>query len=160
MTDGKGISGRGRLTNTRIDAIQSLYGYTIQTNKGDPEKMSKGTQVILKHYSSTSRKPQHGFCPKGKESWCKYQVDKAQGTKTYCPVKNPIAPAIQKVIEPIFKKLGDKKFLDSVKKLMSSNANESYHNVLWGLAPKERFSSPKEVRVAVWLSVRWRRARR
>ena len=149
MSDGKGISGRGRLTNTRIDALQSLYGYTIRSNKNDPEAMSKGTLAIVKHYSSTKRKPQHGYCPKGKTSWCKYQVDKALGTKTYCPVKNPIAPAIQKLIEPIFQKLGDRDFLDSCKKLMSSNANESYHNVLWGLAPKERFCSPNEVQLAV-----------
>ena len=89
--------------------------------------MANGVSAILKHYSSTRKKPQHDQCPKGKDSWCKYQADIANGTSNYQPLKNPIAPAIFEKIEPIFAKLGDKSFLESCKKIASSKPNESFH---------------------------------
>lgn len=115
--------------------------------------MEKGCRAILKHYSSTLKKPQHEDCPTGKESWCKYQLDIANGTSNYKPAKYPIPPAIQKLVKPIFDKLGNKAFLECCKKISSSNPNEAFHNVLWGLAPKERFCSPQELKLAVWISV-------
>ena len=39
LEDGKGISGKGRLTIARIDAMQNLYGRTIRDKKGDSAKM-------------------------------------------------------------------------------------------------------------------------
>ena len=107
----------------------------------------------MKHYSSTSKNPQHDDCPKGKKSWCKFQIDAATGSSTYKPVKNPIPPAIQQIIEPIFSALDNEKFLESCKKILSSNNNESFHNLLWGLAPKEFYSSPEEVELAIFISV-------
>ena len=73
LEDGKGISGKGRLTIARIDAIQNFYGRTIRNNKGNAERMSQETWAILKHYSSTLEHPQHENCPKGEMSWCSYQ---------------------------------------------------------------------------------------
>ena len=40
LEDGKGISGKGRLTIARIDAMQNFYGRTIRDNEGDSAKMS------------------------------------------------------------------------------------------------------------------------
>ena len=125
----------------------------MKNNKNDTKGMAKGVRAILKHYSSTREMPQHEDCPTGKNSWCKYQLDIANGTSIYKPVKNPIAPAIQKVIEPIFSKLGAESFLESCKKIASSNANEAFHNLLWGLASKEKFCSPQELQLAIYISV-------
>lgn len=141
------------MTNNRIDVFQSLYGHVLRTNKGNPEAMSQGVRAILNHYSSTNEHPQHYACPRGDDSWCKYQVDLVTGGSTYRPVKEPIAPTIYKIIEPIFEKLGNKQFLESCKNIVTSNSNESYHHLLWGLAPKEAFCSAKEVEMAVYLSV-------
>lgn len=85
LADGKCINGKGRLTNTRIDAFQSLYGHVLRKNKGDAAAMSTGVSAILKHYSSTEEKPQHDDCPVGKESWCRYQSDIVTGEQTYRP---------------------------------------------------------------------------
>lgn len=152
LPDGKAISGKGRLTQNRIDALQSLFGHTLRKNKGNVDAMERGVRAILKHYSSSVEYPQHDECPKGENSWCKFQVDLATGGNSYVPVKDPIAPAIQKLLEPIFKKLSNRTFLESLKNIMTSNNNESYHHVLWSLAPKETFCSAKEVEVAMYLS--------
>lgn len=115
--------------------------------------MNRGVRAILKHYSSTVEKPQHEDCPDGRELCCKHKRDAATGENTYHQVKDPIAPAIQKIIEPVFENLGDKKFMESCKNIATSNNNEAYYHILWGMAPKEAYCSPKEVEMAVFLSV-------
>lgn len=49
--------------------------------------------------------------------------------------------------------MGSKTFLECCKNIVTSNNNESYHHVLWSLAPKESFCSAKEVELAMNLSV-------
>ena len=62
---GKGLSGKGRLTISRIDVIQSFYGHAIRNNKGNVKKVSKEIWAILHHYSSTIEKPMHSNCLTG-----------------------------------------------------------------------------------------------
>ena len=38
LEDGKGLCGKGRLTISHIDALQSFYGHTIRKNKGNVKK--------------------------------------------------------------------------------------------------------------------------
>ena len=92
------------------------------------------------HYSSTSEKPQHNYCQKGKESWCSYQRDLVNGTKLHKPIKNPLCPAIVEVVKLVFDRLGDAKFLAGCEKRLTQNPNESLHHVIWGLAPKEQYT--------------------
>ena len=40
LEDGKRISGKKKLTNAKIDAMQYFYGSAIRDNKGDVPKMS------------------------------------------------------------------------------------------------------------------------
>ena len=87
LSDGKGISGRKRLTLARIDTIQNFYDLTIRTNKEDCKKMSKATRVILKHYSSTVDKPKHEDYPFGLNLWCSFQRDIANQTNKHVPIK-------------------------------------------------------------------------
>ena len=143
------MSGRGRLTNKRINVFQNLYGHNISTNKGNPEAMSKAVKASLKHYCSTREKPQHDDCPPGPKSWCSYQRDLANGTTEHREIKDPIPEAIQSLMTPIFDKLGDPKFLEGCKNLRSSNPNESFHHVLWSIAPKEQYNSSQEIALAV-----------
>ena len=97
--------------------------------------------------------PQHDDCLPGESFWCKYQVDIATGGNTYQPVKEPIPPAIQEMIKPVFSKLGDEKFLEACKNIVTSNVNESYHHVLWDLALNEVFCSTKEIDLVINLTV-------
>ena len=60
---------------------------------------------------------------------------------------------MQKVIEPLFKRLGNTAFLANCSNARTSNNNQSYHHVFWGLAPKEQYTSLQNVSFAVHLSV-------
>ena len=130
-----------------------MYGHAIRKNKGDVVAMAKGVRAMLKHYCSTLINPQHEDCLTGKDSWCSYQRDEATGQKTYKPIKHPIPPCIQKIITPVFDKLGSEAFLQGCKNVASSNANESFHHVLWSLAPKEQYNSSLEIDLAMNLAV-------
>ena len=46
LEDGKGIGGKGRLTNARIDTIQNFHERRIGDNKGDVPKMSAEVWTI------------------------------------------------------------------------------------------------------------------
>ena len=51
--------------------------------------MSKATQPIMKHYSSSPENPKHEDCPEGETSWCSCNCDRATGQniqpiKTLC----------------------------------------------------------------------------
>ena len=78
LADGKVIGGAGRLTDKAIDKMQNYYGKAIRSNKGDLQGMKKSISAVLNHMIRDDNKPlteQHGHCPKGKETWCKYWKD-------------------------------------------------------------------------------------
>ena len=153
LEDGKSLSGKGRLTNARRDAIQNFYGRAIRDNKGNTEKMSKEIWAILYHYASTADKPMHTNCPTGHQSWCGYQRDIANGTSTYKSVKHPLSEAIVKLVTPIFNRLANEPFLEGCRNVSNQNASESFNNVLWSFCPKERFNSPLPTSLANSLAV-------
>ena len=115
--------------------------------------MAKAVKASLKHYCSTLGRPQHEDCPKGPQSWCSFQRDQCTGLREHFAIKDPIPPAIQEIITPLFKKLGNERFLEGCKNVLTSNPNESFHHVLWSLAPKEQYTSSKEIKLAMNLAV-------
>ena len=72
LDDGKILTGKGRLSKSEIDKIQNYYGLAIRRNKNDLENMRKDVWAIFLHKSSTDDNPQHYFCLKNEDSWCKY----------------------------------------------------------------------------------------
>jgi hypothetical protein len=156
LSDGKGLQGVGRLTETRINAFQNFYGSAIRNNKGDLEAMTAATMAILSHYSSLEPVScRHDHCPQSVTSWCKYQADIARGDgdTTYKPVKNPLPPAVYDELLPTFTALSDPNLLSGCLDGLTQNANESLHHNIWNLVPKEQFHSPSEVSVGISLAV-------
>ena len=153
LDDGKLIGGTGRLTHNCIDAMQNFYGKAIRDNKGDAAAMSKATHAILKHYSSTLESPRHEDCPHGEDSWCSYNRDVATGHTTHVPIKDPLPQAVVKVVQPTFDRLGSEQFLAGCEKCPDQNRNESLHHVIWGMSPKEQFTSQQEASLSVSLGV-------
>lgn len=49
LSDGKGVSGRGRLTDKLIDKRQNYYGNAIRKNKGDLQSM-KNSIIAIQHH--------------------------------------------------------------------------------------------------------------
>ncbi|GFW65258.1 uncharacterized protein TNCV_395241 [Trichonephila clavipes] len=72
LSDGKNISGRGRLTLKEVDSIQHYYGLAIRKNLSSVEDMKRAIWAIYFHKLSTEDNPQHALCPLGEDSWCGY----------------------------------------------------------------------------------------
>ena len=63
-------------------------------------------------FCPSSEEHRHQFCPIGMESWCKWQKDKAAGTKTYDPDKARIPHAIFHAVHDIIDSLSNRELLE------------------------------------------------
>ncbi|GFW19817.1 uncharacterized protein TNCV_3561201 [Trichonephila clavipes] len=72
-TETKGLSGKGKLTDNFIDRLQNYYGIAVRSNVGNLTAMQQNVIAALYHCASSDKKPMHGQCPIGKESWCYFQ---------------------------------------------------------------------------------------
>ncbi len=151
LSDGKGVGGAGRLTQDFIKRIQNYYGLAIRQNKGDLPGIKKAVNVILHHVVSDSDEElsqQHKFCPRGKESWCRYWRDIATGTNTYN--ENSRLPSVFfNELQPIFNRLSDSDLLKRCLLGLTQNQKESLNGRLWSLVPKSRFYGKRRVTIGV-----------
>ena len=76
LSDGRSIG--GLLTGQVIDLFTRYYGNAIREHSDSHDKISKAIWATFHHKSSTDAKPQHHLCPKGANSWCKWQQAKAK----------------------------------------------------------------------------------
>ena len=72
--DNKGLGGKGKLTKALIDRLQ---------RSGDLDAIKKAVYAVFLHVSSSKADHCHIHCPTGLDSWCGYQRDIANGTKTF-----------------------------------------------------------------------------
>ena len=49
LSDGKGVGGKGRLTDKMIDKMQNYYGKATRENKGNLKGMQKSISAIQNH---------------------------------------------------------------------------------------------------------------
>ena len=55
--------------------MHSYYGLAIRNNKNQLFNMKKSIEAVLYHCTALANEElRHQFCPKGEESWCKWQV--------------------------------------------------------------------------------------
>ena len=54
-----------------------------QLHKNNIEAMQKASHASLFHVASSSTNIWHDHCPKGVNSWCRYQQDLVTGKSTY-----------------------------------------------------------------------------
>ena len=93
-----------------IDKLQNYYGLSIRRHKEDLEGMKREALAGLYHTASTDEKPQHQFCPKGQDTWCKFH-QAAQKGETYHYAK-PLPEAVLKVVKPIYERFTHDKLLE------------------------------------------------
>ncbi|GFU27698.1 uncharacterized protein TNCV_515931 [Trichonephila clavipes] len=130
LSDGKTIGGKGRLTDAIISKLTTFYGNAIRANSHNVNEMR---QAVWAHTSSTDDEPKHWFCPKGKNSWCKYNVSVHNNTVNEFSHKNTLPKAVS---EPVFKDLSHLKLLRRCLGGKPQNANESLNSLIWKYSPK------------------------
>ena len=103
LSDGKDISGRGRLTEKMINKLQNLYGIVLRQNANKTVyEMKVAIGAVLYHSAEFKNTENcHLYCPQGPDTWCKYWMDRINNTNKF--VEKPGMPiAIHEVIKPIF----------------------------------------------------------
>ena len=135
----KGLGGRGKLTKRVIDKLQNYFGIAIRSNVGNLEGMKKSVLASLFHVASSEKASYHSaYCPKGPDSWCAAQKDKANGTQLYKP-GNGLPLEVIKHVKPIYKDLSEESLLSKCLHGKTQNANESFHGMIWNRLPKTCF---------------------
>ena len=150
--DGKGISGRGRLTDVAINTMQNYYGMAIRQNIGALYAMKKAIGAVLYHCSNLEEDVQHQFCPRAINSWCKWQLDKINKTDKYKPKVN-LPNCIKELIYPIFTDLSSDELLSKCLHGKTRNSNEAFHQIIWTKRPKSVYVGRTVVNLGVCSAV-------
>lgn len=149
LSDGKSISGRGRLTDKDIDQLTIYYGNAIRQNKDSLVNMRLAVWAVFHHKRSSDEHPSHDFCPVGADSWCKYQVAVATNTVEKYRHTNSLPSAVMDSIKPIFKRLSAPDLLKRCVGGKTQNSNESINSLIWKYCPKYSGCGRKIVDIAV-----------
>ena len=95
-----------------------------------------------------SLEAQHSYCPDGDDAWCKYKKDVLHGMHTYD--RSKCLPFVFRgELIPIFVRLSLNDLLNSCKKGLTQNQNESLNNVLWTKCSKQIFIGKDRFTIAV-----------
>ena len=143
LDDGKGLAGRGRLTDKCINTLQNYYGMAIRQNTDNLYAMKKSIGAVLFHCSDISNENiRHQFCPRTGKGWCKWQNDEINKTQTFKKKIN-LPKAIKTLIEPIFRDLSSDDLLTKCLHGQTQNCNEAFNGVLWSKCPKQVYVGKK-----------------
>lgn len=153
LDDGKSLGGKNRLTDKKIDQIQSYYGKAIKANKNNLEGMRRAVWAIYCHIGSSDENPEHRLCPEGKESWCKYNKAVAEKKPLTGLHKNTVPQAIMKAIKPTFRALAQRDLLKKCLHGTTQNVNESFNSVIWTRIPKNNFVTMRTLEFGVYEAV-------
>ena len=148
LDDGKGLAGKGRLTDSKIDVLQNYYGLAIRENLDDVTKMANTIEASLLHVASTDTNPQHHLCPDGPNSWCGYKRDKDQYKH-----KNGIPKSIVEFIKPVFQDLSKTDLLSKCTHGLTQNVNECLNGPIWDRCPKSTYVEKETVALATYLAI-------
>ena len=141
------------MTQEKILKIQNYYGRAIKDNAHDIELAKKRIFAFLFHMTSSDAHPKHMHCPPGPTSWCFWQRNVANGKEQGSHKEHETLPAdIGKRLVPIFNRLSDEDLLKRCVHAKTQNANESFHNIIWKIAPKAIFVGRKTIETAVSLA--------
>ena len=152
LDDGKGLSGRGRLTDVAINKMQNYFGMAIRQKVGALYAMKKAIGAVLYHGSNIEEGVQHSFCPRAISSWCKWQVDRFNETNKYNPRIN-LPNCIKELIYPIFKDLSSDELLLKCRHGKTQNSNETFHQIIWTKCPKSAYIGRTVINLGVGSAV-------
>lgn len=156
----------GRVTDDTIRLLQVYYGNAIRASIGHLEKMTDACWAVMYHSLSTDENPRHYCCPRGSNSWCKYQCALARGDdlpthhiqtsscSSQCNDCHTTIPAdFEEYLEPQWRSLCITTLLKKCLLGATQNANESFNGMIWSHCPKTEYCNIDTVIGAVGQSV-------
>ena len=136
-----------------IDRLQNYYGISIHRNKGDIVGMKKAIYASVFHVASSKTNCWHDHCPTGKDSWCGYQADLANGTKHYVPGAGLPTGITCKHVKPIFEELSSDELLSKCLHGHTQNQNESVNGTVWNRLPKYTYVGLRQFEIGIYDAV-------
>lgn len=147
------LKGRSALTGKQIDKLQAYFSKAIRENSNSVEGMEKAIWATFYHRGSTDENPQHQNCPPGRSSWCGWQRAAAEGEEKDFKHKPGFSEEVLRAIKPIYDDLTKKNLLEKCVGAHTQNNNESFHALVWKIAPKTTFCGYETLQTAVAISV-------
>ena len=126
-----------RLTDKMINKLQNYYGIAVRacTGKTVPEMKREIGAALFHCCRYNTEEQRHMFCPQTSMSWCKYQLDKVNGTDLF-KEKTGIHNKIFKLIKPVSMDLSNDELLKKCIHGKTQNTNESLNAVILKKCPK------------------------
>lgn len=128
LGDGKGIGGKGRLTDKVFDRIQNYYGNAKRENSGNLEGMKKSTNAIRSHMIENNDLALEDQIDNN--TWCNFWANRKNNTNTY-DNSNRLPEVFMKELEPTFKRLTDDELLTRCLRNITQNQNYGVNAQLW-----------------------------
>ena len=101
------------------------------------------------HHVSSKNNYHYPHCPVGKDSWCKYNRDKANGTNEYKPgIGLPIDIILK--LKPIYVELTSDSYLSRLLHGKTQNQNESFNAMIWSRIPKSKYVSLTQLKFGLY----------
>lgn len=151
LSDGKRISGQGRLTEVAMKNLQKYYGIAIRRHTNETlDQMKKGVWASFFHVCSSNEKPNHGLCPQGSSSWCKFQRAQAENIRYDHDKHFHLPEAVMMAVKKVYQDLAAPELLKKCLHGKSQNPNESFNNVLWTRVPKNVFASLEILKIGAY----------
>ncbi|XP_065650410.1 uncharacterized protein LOC136078561 [Hydra vulgaris] len=128
LSNGKGVSGLGRLSEKAINTLQNYFGRAVRQNIGNIYLMKKFIWATLFHNTNFfDENVRHQFFPRNKDSWCLWQADKIT----------------------VWHDLTTDLLLLKCLHGQTQNRNECLNSMVWKKCPKEIFVSRKLLEIGI-----------
>ena len=147
LSDNRGLTGAGRLTEQKIGTLQNYFGMAIRGNSGDLNAMQQAVMASLYHVASTDTNPNHHLCPTREDSWCRFVTDPGFIHKHGLP------EPILNLVEPIYDELSSPDLLGKCLHGKTQNNNECFNKIVWDRCSKEVFVGRLTIEEAVFSSI-------
>ena len=127
------------LTDVMCARITYMYQLAVKHHKGNVVDILQSIHAILYHYSATDETADvaHSQCPIGSDSWCKFLVAVAQGSRR---PKHPnyLGQEAVELVKKVFDHYNYDKdcFVEQIADGQTSNHNEALHHILFNMVPK------------------------
>ena len=146
----KGLGGKGDPNGAMIDKLQNDYGISIRRNVGkDVATMKSAIWAGFFHVASSKNCLLHDHCPKGKDSWCGYQLDVANKTELF----KHGAGISDTVIKHILVEFSNDSLLQKCLHGKTQNQNESFNGRIWRRVPKHTYVGLRQFELGVYDAV-------
>ena len=143
------LGGRGKLTENIINSMQNFYGMAIRNNTDNLYAMKEAVGAILWHCTDFKDENfRHRFCPEHKNTWCKWQLDKINGTSLY-KGKISVPMSIHNSMKKIFEELSSDDLLKKCLHGEMQNSNEALNSLIWTRCPKNVFVSRSTFEIGI-----------